>query len=99
MTIIGVPYHLDEYLPDLDLPLQPDQVVTAGLPAGDPWERMAVLQSAVAGTVAGDVASGVLSGRAVRRLQYLGRGHGRTPARRRRPGHRLVRRARRRADA
>jgi len=58
MTIISVPYHLDEYLPDLDLPLQPDQVVTAGLPAGDPWERMAVLQSAVAGTVAGDVASG-----------------------------------------
>jgi arginase len=58
MTIIGVPYHLDEYLPDLDLPLQPNQVVTAGLPAGDPWERMAVLQSAVAGTVAGEVASG-----------------------------------------
>jgi arginase len=58
MTIISVPYHLDEYLPDLDLPLQPDQVVTAGLPAGDPWERMAVLQSSVAGTVAGEVASG-----------------------------------------
>jgi arginase len=66
MTIISVPYHLDEYLPDLDLPLAPDQVVTVGLPAGDPWERMAVLQSAVAGAVAGDVASGacpvVLSG-------------------------------------
>ena len=58
MTIISVPYHLDEYLPGLDLPLQPGQVVTAGLPAGDPWERMAVLQSAVAGTVAGEVASG-----------------------------------------
>ena len=42
------------------------EVVTAGLPAGDPWERMAVLQSAVAGAVAEDVASGacpvVLSG-------------------------------------
>ena len=58
MTIIAVPYHLDEYLPDLDFPLAPDRVVTAALPAGDPWERMAVLQSAVAGTVAGDVASG-----------------------------------------
>ena len=58
MTIIAVPYHLDEYLPDLDFPLAPDQVVTAGLPAGDPWERMAVLQSAVAGPVAGEVASG-----------------------------------------
>ena len=58
MTIISVPYHLDEYLPGLDLPLRPGQVVTAGLPAGDPWERMAVLQSAVAGAVAGEVASG-----------------------------------------
>ena len=58
MTIISVPYHLDEYLPDLDLPLEPNQVVTAALPAGDPWERMAVLQSVVAGTVAGEVASG-----------------------------------------
>ena len=34
MTVIAVPYHLDEYLPDLDLPLEPDAVVTAGLPAG-----------------------------------------------------------------
>src|SRR5207248_6826106 len=58
MTIISVPYHLDEYLPDLDLPLEPNEVVTAALPAGDPWERMAVLQSVVAGTVAGEVASG-----------------------------------------
>jgi arginase len=59
MTVIAVPYHLDEYLPDLDLPLQPDQLVTVGLPAGDPWERMAVLQSAVADAVAEDVRSGV----------------------------------------
>ena len=48
MTVIAVPYHLDEYLPDLDLPLEPNAMVTAGLPAGDPWERMTVLQSAVA---------------------------------------------------
>ena len=33
MTTIAVPYHLDEYLPDLDLPLTPDEVVTADLPA------------------------------------------------------------------
>ena len=59
MTVIAVPYHLDEYLPDLDLPLEPDAVVTAGLPAGNPWERMTVLQSAVADAVAEDVASGV----------------------------------------
>jgi arginase len=66
MTVIGVPYHLDEHLPDQDFPLGPDQVITAGLPAVDPWERMAVLHAAVAGAVAGDVASGacpiVLSG-------------------------------------
>jgi len=59
MTVIAVPYHLDEYLPDLDLPLEPNATVTAGLPAGDAWERMTVLQSAVADAVAGDVASGV----------------------------------------
>ena len=94
MTIISVPYHLDEYLPDLDLPLEPDQVVTAGLPAGDPWERMAVLQSAVAGTVAGGSGVRRLSRRDVRGLQHLGRDHGRAAARGRRPGHRLVRRPR-----
>jgi arginase len=43
MTIIAVPYHLDEYLPDLDLPLEPDEVVTVQFPPGDPWERLAVL--------------------------------------------------------
>jgi hypothetical protein len=36
MTVIAVPYHLDEYLPGLDLPLEPAAVVTAGLPAGNP---------------------------------------------------------------
>lgn len=38
-----VPYHLDELLPDLDLPLQPDKVVTADLPAGDVWARLTAL--------------------------------------------------------
>jgi arginase len=58
MTIIAVPYHLDEYLPDLDLPLEPDEVVTAEFPPGDPWERMAVLYDAVAGAVAADAGFG-----------------------------------------
>ena len=58
MTIIAVPYHLDEYLPDLDLPLEPDEVVTARFPPGDPWERMAVLYDAVAGAVAADAGFG-----------------------------------------
>ena len=58
MTIIAVPYHLDEYLPDLDLPLEPDEVVTAQFPPGDPWERLAVLYDAVAGAVAADAGFG-----------------------------------------
>ncbi len=58
MTTIAVPYHLDEYLPDLDLPLEPDEVVTAQFPPGDPWERMAVLYDAVAGAVAADAGFG-----------------------------------------
>jgi arginase len=58
MTVIAVPYHLDEYLPDLDLPLAPDEVITARFPPGDPWERMAVLYDAVAGAVAADAGLG-----------------------------------------
>jgi arginase len=53
VDVIGVPYHLDEYLPDLDLPLAPAAVVTADLPPGDPWERLAFLYSRVARAVAG----------------------------------------------
>jgi arginase len=51
VDVIGVPYHLDEYLPDLDLPLRPDAVVTAELPPGDPWERLAFLYARVARAV------------------------------------------------
>jgi arginase len=50
--ILRVPYHIDEYLPDLDLPLQADAEITADLLRGDAWERLAVLYSAVAGAVA-----------------------------------------------
>jgi hypothetical protein len=34
MTVLQVPYHLDEYLPDLDLVLTAEQVITADLPSG-----------------------------------------------------------------
>ncbi|MEV5834708.1 arginase family protein [Nocardia sp. NPDC052112] len=48
-----VPYHLDEYRPELDAPITPDRVVTAELPAVDDcWARMAVLYDAVANSVA-----------------------------------------------
>ena len=52
MTVIAVPYHLDEHLPALDLPLMPDEVVTAEFPPGGAWERLAVLYDAVARTAA-----------------------------------------------
>jgi arginase len=58
VTVIWVPYHLDEYLPDLDLLLHPDAVVAPALPAGGVWERLAVLYRAVAATVAGAVRDG-----------------------------------------
>jgi arginase len=58
VRVIGVPYHLDEQLPDPDFPLTPARLITAGLPAGDTWDRMAVLHAAVAGAVAADVRAG-----------------------------------------
>ena len=47
MTVIGVPYHLDEYLPDLDLTPEPAELITPALPAGEVWPRLAVLYGAV----------------------------------------------------
>lgn len=58
MSIIGVPYHLDEYLPGLDLPLRPSAVAPAELPAGAVWARLAVLCARVAGEVAGAAGRG-----------------------------------------
>jgi arginase len=42
VTILRVPYHLDEYLPDLDPPLEAAETITAGLPSGDTWARLTV---------------------------------------------------------
>lgn len=54
---IWVPYHLDEYLPDLDLPLVPDEVIAADLPPGDVWDRLAMLYEQVASAVADSAGS------------------------------------------
>lgn len=66
MTNILVPYHLDEHIPDLDVPVRPDTVVTAELPDADPWQRMAHLYEQVSAAVSHDVWDGhrpvVLSG-------------------------------------
>ncbi|WP_433734346.1 arginase family protein [Nocardia sp. CA-129566] len=54
-----VPYHLDEYRPEIDAPITPDAVVTAVLPeTADPWARMAVLYDVVADRVAESVRGG-----------------------------------------
>jgi arginase len=58
MRVIGVPYHLDEFLPDPGFPLDPAQVVDPGLPSGDVWERLAVLYTAVAQAVSVAAAHG-----------------------------------------
>ncbi len=51
VTVLRVPYHLDEYLPGLDLPVAPAPAgpaptITAELPAGGPWARLTVLYRA-----------------------------------------------------
>ncbi len=55
MTVIRVPFHSDERLPDDDIPAPADIVVSPSLPAGDIWSRLAFLYSAVAGEVAASV--------------------------------------------
>jgi arginase len=37
MTMIAVPFHLDEHLPDLELPLAPDRSIVTALVPGPPW--------------------------------------------------------------
>ena len=58
MTVIGVPYHLDDYLADLDFPVEPAERVTAEFPQGAVRERLAVLYAAVARAVAADAGGG-----------------------------------------
>jgi arginase len=51
VTVIGVPYHLDEYLPGLDLTPEPAELITPDLPPGETWPRLAVLYQDVARAV------------------------------------------------
>ncbi len=62
MTVLWVPFHLDEPLPGFRPPVPPDRVVVPALPAGAPWDRMAVLYAEVADAVVGVRAPVVLSG-------------------------------------
>jgi arginase len=43
VAVLQIPYHLDEYLPDLDFPLEAAEVISADLPSGDTWARLAAL--------------------------------------------------------
>ncbi|PRX98816.1 arginase family protein [Allonocardiopsis opalescens] len=61
MTVIQVPYHLDEHLPGLELPGAGEPgtlAVTAELPEGDRWTRMAALYAVVAEAVEREVRAG-----------------------------------------
>lgn len=58
MTVIAVPFHLDEHLPALVLPLDADRTLVPDLPVGSPWERMATLYEQVAAAVAAEAGAG-----------------------------------------
>jgi arginase len=58
VTVIAVPFHLDERLPDLALPLAADRTIAPDLPPGGPWERMALLYEEVAEAVATEARAG-----------------------------------------
>lgn len=53
-SAIGVFYHIDEYLPGLDLPVPVQQAVTADLAGATVWDRLAELYERVAEAVAGE---------------------------------------------
>jgi arginase len=63
VAIIFLPYHLDEYVPDLRVPLPAEHELTAvveELPEGDVWTRLAALYSPTADVVAAHVREGEL---------------------------------------
>ncbi len=64
MTTILVPFHQDEPLDVIGLPVPADDVITIlpVLPDGDVWTRLAALYEPVAAAVAGNVGATVVSG-------------------------------------
>jgi arginase len=61
--VIVVPYHLDEYLPDLDVPVPAQAVEAAGVVTAEPaqaalWDRLAELYRPVAAVLADRVRGG-----------------------------------------
>jgi len=62
VTVLSVPFHLDEALPAFVPPVAPDAVIAPELPPGTPWERMAVLYAEVADALGPDELQVVVSG-------------------------------------
>jgi arginase len=58
VLVIAVPYHLDDYLPDLDLPFTAARVVTSDMPQPAVWDRLAALYQRVAMEVTGPARDG-----------------------------------------
>lgn len=58
MTVFLNPYHLDEYLADLEVPLAPEKTIQTELDDGDVWHHMATLYRNVADHVAHDIREG-----------------------------------------
>lgn len=57
-SAIGVFYHIDEYLPGLDLAVPVQQTITADLTGATVWDRLASLYEGVADAVAGEARRG-----------------------------------------
>jgi arginase len=58
VRLIRVPFHLDDFLPNLDFPLGPGTALEVSLPSsGDIWKRLAALYSAVGDAVSDAAAS------------------------------------------
>ncbi|MEN3356448.1 MAG: arginase [Mycobacteriales bacterium] len=58
MSAILVPYHLEEYLPDLDVPVRTAVTVRAVAAGGDQWARLGGLYRRVAAAVRDEVGAG-----------------------------------------
>jgi arginase len=57
VVVLDVPFHLDEHEPELETPIEFEDIIHTDLAAGSTWERLAELQEAVATKVAAELAA------------------------------------------
>lgn len=48
MDVLGVPYHLDQFIPDFDVGVPIDNEIGVDLPSSGTWQRMGILYEHVA---------------------------------------------------